>query len=241
MLKFLRIFAPLLILVVLVWMVLAQIAKRRTEGIREPDAPPPPFDARFEWIDPLEGARVPLAVRFDSPLGAENGALAYNAQPFRENNHLGDDLNGIGGGDSDLGDPVFAAADGLVTFAGDAGPGWGNVIMVAHAVEDGSRPGGRRLIQSLYAHLSEIAAISGSDVRRGERLGAVGTAGGRYKAHLHFEIIESPIVHPGPGYHQENRCRVSPSAFLKAHRGAPDDQLNPPPPMLREPIIEIGE
>ena len=28
--------------------------------------------------------------------------MTYNAQPFTKNHHLGDDLNGIGGEDSDL-------------------------------------------------------------------------------------------------------------------------------------------
>jgi hypothetical protein len=40
---------------------------------------------------------------------SENSAMAYNAQRFTENHHLGDDLNGIGGEDSDLGDPIYVA------------------------------------------------------------------------------------------------------------------------------------
>ena len=36
--------------------------------------------------------------------------MAYNAQRFTENHHLDDDLNGIGGEDSDLSDPIYAVA-----------------------------------------------------------------------------------------------------------------------------------
>src|SRR5262249_37900828 len=37
-----------------------------------------------------------------------------HAQRFTENFHLGDDLNGIGGENSDLGDPIYTVADGRV-------------------------------------------------------------------------------------------------------------------------------
>src|SRR5437899_6650138 len=70
---------------------------------------------------------------FDFPLGSENGAMSYNAQRFTEHHHLGDDLNGIGGENSDPGDPIYAIADGRVLVARDGGPGWGNVVIVLHA------------------------------------------------------------------------------------------------------------
>jgi hypothetical protein len=43
----------------------------------------------------------------------------------------------------------------------------------------------------------------------------VGTAGGRYLAHLHFEIRESRSVYPGPGYSDHPLDRVSPATFQK--------------------------
>jgi len=82
-------------------------------------------DPAFRLPSSLELASLPTAVRFDFPLGSENGAMTYNAQPFTKNHHLGDDLNGIGGEDSDLGDPIYAVADGRVLLARDGGPGWG--------------------------------------------------------------------------------------------------------------------
>ena len=54
-------------------------------------------DFAFQIPSPLELAALPTATRFDFPIGSEHGALTYNAQPFTENRHLGDDLNGIGG------------------------------------------------------------------------------------------------------------------------------------------------
>src|SRR4029077_8683596 len=68
---------------------------------------PKHVDPAFRIPSPLELASIPAATHFDFPLGNENGAMAYNAQHFTENHHLGDDLNGIGGENSDLGDPIF--------------------------------------------------------------------------------------------------------------------------------------
>ncbi|HEY1582915.1 MAG TPA: hypothetical protein VGF73_07445, partial [Chthoniobacterales bacterium] len=65
------------------------------------------FEPSLELTSPIALAALPVATRFDFPVGTEDGAMTYNAQPFSENLHLGDDLNGIGGENSDLGDPVF--------------------------------------------------------------------------------------------------------------------------------------
>ena len=57
----------------------------------------------------------------------------------------------------------------------------------------------------------------------------MGTANGRYFAHLHFEVRPGPYVNPGVGYADVPLNRVSPDKFVREHRGAPDDQLNPAP------------
>ena len=195
----------------------------------------------------LELFSLPTATRFDFPIGSEHGALTYNAQRFTENKHLGDDLNGIGGENSDFGDPVYAVAEGRVLLARDGGPGWGNVIIVLHAyLEDaGSREprevGGmqesveqpatdrvnptRSYVQSYYGHLDEMSVAIGQDVRRGEQLGTIGNADGRYWAHLHFEMREFLTPFVGPGYRQDTRGWINPTEFIQQHRGAPEDDV----------------
>ena len=80
-------------------------------------AKPRPLDPAFIRLTPLEVSTLPMATRFDMPMGSEHGAFTYNARSFRIQRHLGDDLNGIGGGNSDLGDPVYAAAAGRVVLS----------------------------------------------------------------------------------------------------------------------------
>src|SRR5207302_8675262 len=116
----------------------------------------------FQIVPALFLASLPTAARFDFPLGSENGALAYNAQPFTQNSHLGDDLNGIGGENSDLGDPVYAVADGRVLFADEAGPGWGNIVIVLQAYDEN---GARKYVQSFYGHLEKLLVRQNQNVK----------------------------------------------------------------------------
>jgi murein DD-endopeptidase MepM/ murein hydrolase activator NlpD len=198
---------------------------------------PTKMDPAFQIVPALFLASLPTAARFDFPIGSENGALAYNAQPFTQNRHLGDDLNGIGGEDSDLGDPVHAVADGRVLLAGEGGPGWGNIIIVLHAYEEN---GARKYLQSYYAHVDEILVEPKQKVRRGEQIATVGTANGRYWAHLHFEMREFTTPFIGPGYRDDTRGWIDPSAFIANHRGALEDDVGrtPFPPC---PTPKTGE
>jgi murein DD-endopeptidase MepM/ murein hydrolase activator NlpD len=185
----------------------------------------PHLPPAFQLASPVLLAELPTAARFDFPIGSENGAFAYNAQPFTDNRHLGDDLNGIGGENSDLGDPVFAVADGTVVFADEAGPGWGNVIIVLHAYDE---DGTRKFVESYYGHVETIMVERKQPVHRGQQIATIGTAEGRYWAHLHFEMREFTTPFIGPGYREDTTGWINPSAFIAAHRGAPEDDVGRP-------------
>lgn len=187
----------------------------------------PPFDARLNLFSGIDRFRIPIADRFDQPMGSEHGALSYNAQAFWELNeqrggrHTGDDLNGIGGMNTDFGDPVFVVANGLVVYAGEPSPGWGKTVLIAHRTLTGE------IVQSMYAHLEDIAVPMGDLVSRGERIGSVGTANGNYLAHLHFEMHDSDGLSLGGGYVNYRTNRLDPTATVQALRGAPDDLVGP--------------
>ena len=172
-------------------------------------------DHRFHFLSAWQTAQIPRALRFDPPMGSDHAGLVYNAQKFWEMNerrgghHTGDDLNGIGGMNTDLGDPVFCTADGLVVYAGEPSPGWGKLVVIAHTAADG------RPLHSMYAHLHRIDVAPGALVPRGGKVGTVGTANGYYPAHLHFAMF--PLN------------RLDPAATIASLRNAGDDELSPAP------------
>jgi murein DD-endopeptidase MepM/ murein hydrolase activator NlpD len=86
--------------------------------------------------------------------------------------------------DADEGDPIRAAGDGTVVWAGFRG-GYGNVVVIDH---------GRRLA-TLYAHQSRTDVSAGQQVVRGQVIGFVGSTGFSTGPHLHFEARElgSPV------------------------------------------------
>jgi len=147
----------------------------------------------------------------DFPVGPPDAVGYYDAQPFGENDHLGSDWNGNGGGDSDLGDPVHAIADGRVVLAEDLGGGWGNVVRIEHAC-------GLVRLESVSAHLDAMHVSPGMRVVRGQPLGTIGTAHGQYLAHLHLELrsrIGAPI---GAGYGDAAAGQLDPTTYIRDHR-----------------------
>ncbi len=82
---------------------------------------------------------------FDFPIGKPNARGYYNTQKFKEHNHLDDDWNGVGGGNSDLGDPIYSVANGYIREVKDYEGSWGNVMRIVHLHDD-------KLYESLYAH-----------------------------------------------------------------------------------------
>jgi murein DD-endopeptidase MepM/ murein hydrolase activator NlpD len=86
-----------------------------------------------------------------------------------------------------LGDPVYAVADGIVTFAYNVHGGWGNVVLTRHAFRNPAT-GQVKYIDTLNGHLNTMLVKTGQLVKRGQQIGTIGSNFGMYPAHLHFEI-----------------------------------------------------
>jgi len=124
------------------------------------------------------GDKTPPPIKFSGRFGRPTGGpitsgFGSRFHPIlkRRRLHAGIDF---GGG---YGAPVYAAAEGTVISASTLG-GYGNTIIIDH----GSG------MSTVYAHLSKIHVRSGSRVRRGQKIGAIGSTGLSTGPHLHFEI-----------------------------------------------------
>ena len=84
--------------------------------------------------------------------------------------------NGIDIGAS-MGDPIYAAMDGKVICA-EWEDGYGKVIKIDHGVG----------IETVYGHCSSIDVNVGQTVKRGEKIGLVGSTGNSTGPHVHFEV-----------------------------------------------------
>lgn len=200
---------------------------------RHAATPSDPFDEymRAEFA-PADG--------FDFPFGDGEGGGSYTdiatgkrydgwykatrfAESYSLGIHTGEDWNGAGGGNTDLGQPVYAVANGRVVFAEDCGRLWGNVVVLEHVFYENDE---RHEIRSLYAHLNEIKVSAGDEVRRRQLIATVGQDPEKlFGAHLHLELRRDATLAPTywPSSNGKDEAWVrehyeEPTAFVKSHR-----------------------
>lgn len=166
--------------------------------------------------DQIETAFTKLADGFDFPVGKPDAQGYYKARGFRSHGHLGEDWDGIRGGDTDLGDAIYSIGHGVVVFARDCHLGWGNVIIVRHSYREG---GVLKTIDVLYGHLNHILVHRGQAVTRGQKIATMGTAHGLYDAHLHLEIRKNiEIGMSRAAFARDFSNYYDPSQFIASHR-----------------------
>ena len=137
--------------------------------------------------------------------------------------HPGEDWNGAGGGNTDLGQDVFAVANGRVVFAEHCGKLWGNVVILEHIFYENNK---RKKIRSLYAHLNEIKVEKGKEIKRRQIIATIGQDPDKtFMAHLHLELRWDENLPPtywassnGKDVAWVREHYASPSEFINSHR-----------------------
>lgn len=149
-----------------------------------------------------------------SPLRGDDFVLTspfgYRTSPFTKqlDFHAGIDLA------APPGKPVYAPADGVVTFAGqypkNRSVAWwryGKLVVVKS---------GEHFV-TLFGHLSEVRVRRGQQVRQGDLLATVGDTGWSTSPHLHYEVRrrdDDGMLRP-----------VDPRIYILDHRWRGDEQM----------------
>jgi len=76
------------------------------------------------------------------------------------------------------GTPIYAAAEGTITYAEYNTGGYGNLIIIDHG----------NGVKTYYGHCSKLYVKEGGKVTAGDKIAAVGSTGRSTGNHLHFEI-----------------------------------------------------
>jgi lipoprotein NlpD len=138
------------------------VATQTTPGVKTgssgaaPAVLPTPPVAGADKVDFMWPAKGPVLASFD---GDKNKGL---------------DIGGKAG------DPVYAAADGRVVYAGSGLRGYGNLVIVKH----------NNTFLTAYAHNQTILVKEDQNVRKGQKIAEMGSTDASQVA-LHFEIRRS--------------------------------------------------
>jgi len=143
----------------------------------------------FLWSMPLKAKTI----RINSDFGLRH----YRC-------HAGVDL------DISVGDPVYAAFDGIVRISKFNPHGYGNYVLIRHY----------NGLETLYGHLSKRDVQVGQLVKAGEIIGQGGNTGRSTGPHLHFEVrYEGNAIDPKTLYNfdkdtiKQSVLNITPSLF----------------------------
>ena len=169
----------------------------------------------------------PQLVAFDAPVGTrqeraapmmKNGkpiwpgnwfdatgyATIYTVPPNPTAAHTGSDLNLPNQGDYRA--PCFAPANGTVVVA-QTFPVWGWIVVIEHPLEVVT-PDAPAKAWSRLAHLDACFVEAGQVVDRGDAIGLIGNAFGRYSPHLHYDIAKIDLSAKPTDWPGNDRPRV---------------------------------
>ena len=137
-------------------------------------------DARDDSLSSIEAKILQQSVLKEMLPNAEPVNVAYNSSsygwridPFTGGKAFHEGLDFP----ANIGTPIYAAADGIVSFA-DRTPDYGNIVKIEH----GSG------LETRYAHASKLLVHAGERVAKGQIVAEVGSTGRSTGPHLHYEI-----------------------------------------------------
>ena len=193
------------------------------------------------FVDPDGERQWPVNPKYNGYNRRHENNFRTSSRPT----HNGLDIN-LGAGSNDLGAPVYATHDGIVTRY--------------VSINDDSNPGGNRIqitsengdVSTYYMHLDTMSDLKEGDfVSEGDQLGTIGGSGAgimnKYPPHLHYELkIEGDYVNPAI----DSQTLIDPQQLITPiHMGTIDSSIiieqgksmgiNVPTPLLTPVQIKL--
>lgn len=141
-------------------------------------------------------------------VGGVGSGFGWRIDPFTGRSALHTGLDYQAG----IGTPILAAAGGVVVRQ-EFRPDYGNMIEIDHGKD----------VITRYAHASKVFVKTGDLIKRGQKIGEVGTTGRSTGPHLHFEVLVRGVPQ-------------DPQKFMNAGRSLRPPQLALMPlPLPRQP------
>ena len=118
--------------------------------------------------------------------GWMTSTFGYRTSPFTGNRefHRGIDIAGRAG------TPIVATADGVVQFAGKR-RAFGNSVILRHGYG----------VETKYGHLEQVLVHEGDKIKRGQKVGLMGSTGRSTGPHVHYQV-------------EVNRKPVNPQTYI---------------------------
>lgn len=149
------------------------------------------FDDRTEYFDHIPNI-FPVAYskynRITSPYGDRINPFTGKISP-----HMGIDIGSIYHAD------IVATADGKIVDHWIYHPVFGRMVIIDHG----------NGYTTVYAHLSKSLVREGQIVKRGQKIGEMGSSGKSYGQHVHYEVRKDKIA-------------LNPISFLRGYKNDKD-------------------
>jgi murein DD-endopeptidase MepM/ murein hydrolase activator NlpD len=132
----------------------------------------------------LEGqsARLAATPSIAPTKGWVTSKFGYRTSPFTGHREFHQGLDVAGRQDT----PIVASGDGRVRLSGTHG-GLGNAVVLQHGYG----------VETVYGHLAQTLVKAGDRVKRGDRIGLMGSTGRSTGPHLHYQVnVNGVAVNP---------------------------------------------
>lgn len=141
-----------------------QKAQEEAKKVAEQEAKKAEAVSNASSVNGVVFSVAPTSGRISSRYGAN--------ESIRDHTHKGLDIAASNG------TPIYAAADGVVTYAQYNNGGYGYLVKISHG----------NGVETYYGHCSKLYVSAGQSVKAGDQIAAVGSTGYSTGNHLHFEI-----------------------------------------------------